>query len=173
MVEPFAWAQSEVESLSERAIQLTKSTNSWKSFAHTHTTLYVVLRNVQFQPAKIMSSCTNSKETKLKTVLPLAIHLQRANLAPAVGRQQEPSLVALNEDQRTREQRAVWETRSSDVCDVSTPIYRKHSSCASGSNAAMKTLPHWVPNPCGTICTGPVGRGVPVRHNVPHQKERP
>ena len=49
-----------------------------------------------------MASCTNSKETKLETVLPLAIHLQRANLLLVVGRQQEPSLVALNEDQRTK-----------------------------------------------------------------------
>ena len=109
-----------------RDIQLTKSTVSWKSFAHP--TLHVVLRNLQFQPAKIMASCTNSKETKLETVLSLAIHLQRANLV--VGSQQEPSLVALNEDQRTKRtegrvgdkiQWCVWRFHSN----------LKHSSCAS------------------------------------------
>ena len=64
------------------------------------TTFYVVLWHVQ--PAKIISSCPKSKEPKPETVLPLAIQLQRANLAPVVGRQQEPSLVALIEDQRIK-----------------------------------------------------------------------
>ena len=68
------------------------------------------------------------QRTKLETVLSLAIHLQRANLV--VGSQQEPSLVALNEDQRTKRtegrvgdkiQWCVWRFHSN----------LKHSSCAS------------------------------------------
>ena len=61
------------------------------------TTLYVVLWHVQ--PAEIMSK---AKQLKPETILPLAIHLQRGSLAPVVGRQQEPSLVALNKDQRIK-----------------------------------------------------------------------